>query len=405
MTAREAQSTLSRRTMLKKSLQVSSGVAIALAGGLVYRALQEDIFSPFDGPAYEPWESWKTDPMAFPLATIQMAILAANPHNTQPWLFRVNQHSVEVFADKGRHLGSVDPFRREMQIGLGCAIENMTLAAKAHGYDSTVIPEQGILPKKPELKGMEKVATVLFKRGIAEQSALYQSIPKRHTDRNPYEANRAIPTDLIQAFYAECRSYGCRLDIFTEGTARDSVDLLMNDATHAIVEDEEMVMDSHHWFRTSNEHVQLYRDGPNLDAAGLSPTICALAKIFPDPSPQEGHRFWEKATKESHLASAPALGLISIHERYSKSENLAVGRVWQRLHLMAAKAGISMHPMNQPIEWIDRQRQLSLPNLAEERLFSLIGDKNWEPTFCFRMGYPTRLVVPSPRRALSQSLI
>lgn len=396
---------LPRRNILKGSLKIAGGVAIAVSGGVVYRAVEEDIFSPFDGPAYEPWESWKTDPLSFPLATIQMAILAANPHNTQPWLFKVNQESVELFADRQRHLGSFDPYRREMQIGLGCAIENLTLAAKAHGYDSRVEVVKGELAKHPAQEGIDKIAEVFFKKSIAENSTLYQAIPNRHTDRNPYDVSKGIPADVIQMFASECGAHDCQLDVFVGGKARDAINLLMNDATHAIVEDEDMVLDSHRWFRTTDKSIQTHRDGPTLDGAGLPSMLRFLAKIFPDPSPLDGHRMWEQATKDSHLATASAIGVISIRHRYSNADNISAGRTWQRLHLIATTAGISMHPMNQPVEWIDRQKQLNLPNSAEQRLSVLTNDTTWEATFVFRMGYPTVDAALSPRRPVEASLI
>jgi hypothetical protein len=396
---------LPRRNVLKKGLQLAGGVAIAVSGGLVYRAIAQDILSPFDGPAYEPWTSWKTQPLSFPLITIQMAILAASPHNTQPWLFKVTQHSVEVFADRRKHLGSFDPFRREMQIGLGCAIENMTLAAKAHGYDSQVEVVEGQLPQHPELDGIDKIATVLFTKGKTDNSALYQAIAQRHTDRNPYDVAKSIPADIIHRFVAESQKYHCRLDVLADDQDRASVSLLMLDATRAIVQDEAMVLASHHWFRASNKSIQTHRDGPTLDSVGLSTTIRTLAKIFPQPSAMQSHRIWEKATAESHLATAAAFGLISIPYRYSKSANLSAGRLWQRLHLMASTAGISMHPMNQPVEWIDRQRQLAQTNHAEQRLALLTQQNIWHTTFVFRMGYPTVAAAPSPRRPVEDSLI
>ena len=54
-------------------------------------------------------------------------ILAANPHNTQPWLFKIADTRIDVYADRARNLGSFDPFLREMHIGLACAVENMVL--------------------------------------------------------------------------------------------------------------------------------------------------------------------------------------------------------------------------------------------------------------------------------------
>jgi nitroreductase len=74
-------------------------------------------------------EGWRTDAREGPLALVRAALLASNPHNTQPWLFKLTPAKVELYAHTARNLGSFDPYLREMHIGLGCALENMLLAA------------------------------------------------------------------------------------------------------------------------------------------------------------------------------------------------------------------------------------------------------------------------------------
>lgn len=79
------------------------------------------------------------------LGALGAAILAANPHNTQPWLFHVTASSVALFADRTRQMAAMDPLRREHHVGLGCAPENLTQALTARGYrpDVTVLPTPG----------------------------------------------------------------------------------------------------------------------------------------------------------------------------------------------------------------------------------------------------------------------
>src|SRR5207247_3006639 len=72
------------------------------------------------------------------LGLLRAAILAANPHNSQPWLFRVTSERIDLFADTRRNLGAIDPYLREMYTGVGCALENLTLAARAGGYAPAV---------------------------------------------------------------------------------------------------------------------------------------------------------------------------------------------------------------------------------------------------------------------------
>ena len=67
------------------------------------------------GDAYAPWGLWNDPSLrGAPLALVAAAVLAANPHDTQPWLFRISDDAIEVLADLSRNLGAMDAFVREM---------------------------------------------------------------------------------------------------------------------------------------------------------------------------------------------------------------------------------------------------------------------------------------------------
>lgn len=127
----------------------AGAVTVLVVGGGVWRAVDQGVFSAGKEPAYEPWQNWQDDDVEGPLVLVKAAILAANPHNTQPWLFQVTESHIEVFADISRHLGAMDVYMREMHIGLGCAVENMLLAAKAYGYETQLALSPGILSELP----------------------------------------------------------------------------------------------------------------------------------------------------------------------------------------------------------------------------------------------------------------
>jgi len=381
-------------------------VTIVAAGGLVWRAREQGVLSAGSGPAYEPWATWRSAPGEGPLALVRAGILAANPHNTQPWRFRVSGSRVEVFADTARNLGTFDPYLREMHIGLGCAVENMARAAAALGYEATVTERGGTLAGAPATPAVDEVAILDLAPARPRPDALFDAIPRRHTDRAGYDPQRSVPPEVIEGLWATFRDDpDVRLFLYSTADERKRFGTLVVAATEAIVADPPMVEDSQRWFRSRWRDVQDLRDGPTLDAAGLSPLTTALAKMLPVPSPEVNHRYWLDATRDVQVATSPLFGLIAVRDLYDRAQALRAGRRWQRLHLLATARGLAMQPLNQPVELVDRERQLGRPPRAEAALAALTGAAEWKPTFAFRMGVPTRAAGPSPRRPLEAVLL
>ena len=61
---------------------------------------------------------------------VRYAILAPSTRNTQPWRFRVEGECIEVLADLSRLHPVADRDRRELYLSVGCAIENLLVAAE-----------------------------------------------------------------------------------------------------------------------------------------------------------------------------------------------------------------------------------------------------------------------------------
>jgi len=125
---------VSRRTVLQ-FLGLGAGV-VAVATGLTRRAVDGGVSATGTGPAYAAWD--QADPTGQdPLNLVRAAILAANAHNTQPWLFTVTGDRIKLFADMSRTIGAMDPLLREMHISLGRALENRVLAGPPSGLTAT----------------------------------------------------------------------------------------------------------------------------------------------------------------------------------------------------------------------------------------------------------------------------
>src|SRR6266404_2817429 len=199
-----------RWSVRRRSFLKGTGiVTVAVVGGGVWRAWDQGVFSVSEGPAYEPWKDWRNTGNDVPLALVRAAILAASPHNTQPWLFRVTNSSIELQIDTQRNVGALDPYLREEHIGMGCALENLMLAAPANGYAATAALLPGKLGPIPAEPKPQLLARVNLAPGKREENELYNAIPRRHTNRGPYDPGNAISeehtSELQSLAYLVCR--------------------------------------------------------------------------------------------------------------------------------------------------------------------------------------------------------
>ncbi|MCP4401659.1 MAG: hypothetical protein GY801_30710 [bacterium] len=392
---------LKRRTFLK-----GLGIATVLVtGGGVYRAYDQGVFSSEKGPAYQAWKSWRSENDEGPLGLVRAAILAANPHNTQPWLFKVTDSRIELFADTTRNLGTMDPYLREMTIGLGCAVENMLLAAPANGYHPQLTLHSGMVTEPPSDPKPRRVAGIDLTPGTESPSELYAAIPNRHTDRAVYDPERPVAPNTLETLQALAQNNSDvkiflfstkeQRKIFSEGTIR---------ATETIVADTVMAHDSAEWFHHDWDDLQTYKDGPYIDTYGVPPFMRVLIKMLPPASEEMDNAAWLKATKRT-LASSPVFGLIAVRELYDQPQSLQAGQVWQRMHLWASSQKLAMQPVNQLMEIVDRERQLGQEPQTARFLDELTGDLAWKSTFAFRLGHPTMNVLASARRPIEDVLL
>jgi hypothetical protein len=160
-----------------------------------------------------------------------------------------------------------------------------------------------------------------------------------------------------------------------------------------------MITDSDRWFRATDADIELHRDGPTLYCAGLSPLVLLGARLMPVSTPS-AHRHWIDQTRNAQLGTRPVIGLIAVKDLYDREGALRAGQLWQRLHLHGTLLRLGMQPLNQLPECVDRERQLGRPSIYREALAGFSGDAKWQPTFAFRVGWPTRPGAASPRRSL-----
>ena len=380
---------------------MAAGAIVVLGAGVAWRAWDQGVFSTGEGPAYEPWLTWQGGDAASPRHLVRAAILAANPHNSQPWRFHVQPAGIELFADRTRSIGSIDPLLREMHIGLGCALENLLLAASAQGFEYrlTLFPEPAdvTLVARIELESRSK---------RNEISPLYAAIPRRHTNRGAYDAARPIDLSVFDELQALGRDFpSVSVRWLTSVDSRRRIGELVVQATEAIISDRQQSQDSAVWFRASWQEIQKKRDGLTVDAQALPGWIRAAAKVLPPISQQRSEQIWLNSTREVQVATAPAFGILLARDAGDSSIRVQSGRLWQRMHLWAQTHGIAMQPLNQMPERADREHSLGIEPRFGNALKELAGDHGWEVLMPFRLGYPMVTALASPRRSVDEVVV
>ena len=67
-----------------------------------------------------------------------MATRAPSIHNSQPWLWRMGPHGLELHADPTRRLPRTDPVGRDQVISCGAALHHLLVALAANGQGARV---------------------------------------------------------------------------------------------------------------------------------------------------------------------------------------------------------------------------------------------------------------------------
>jgi hypothetical protein len=178
----------------------------------------------------------------------KFAALAPSVHNTQPWHFTADGHTIEVRAEVERLLHVLDPNARQLHISCGIAIEFARLAVRALGHDCVV----RLLPH-----GTDGDPTLLATLTVGHplpttpaERRLIDAIPRRYTDRGPYDATLIAPSVLARMREAAAER-GCWLRVLDRAGDRTTTAMLIAEAEDIETSDQEFREELAAWRRTS----------------------------------------------------------------------------------------------------------------------------------------------------------
>ena len=145
---------------------------------------------------------------------LNYAILAPSTHNSQPWLFKIRARECDIYYDSKLLLPEADPKTRDLHISIGCAVENLILAAKYFNIFDSV--SYGPFQKDNHL------AIIYFKdyTGMtnSEYKAVLDTIVKRINARGLF-SSEPVPDNIINSIHSKIGNYlinGIELHLVTD---------------------------------------------------------------------------------------------------------------------------------------------------------------------------------------------
>jgi nitroreductase len=274
-----------------------------------------------------------------------MATLAASSHNSQPWYFTVKENVIRIHPDKNRALPVVDPFDRELYISLGCALENMAIAAAQAGLTA----QTDLFPQNEN----DTLRVTLTSSQNASETALFNAIPMRQCTRGLYNQQNVPAADRNKLESIELQK-GVSMQILDTPSQIDALVNLIIAGNQVQYSDREYIDELIGWLRFNEAEAVETMDGLFSRCSG-NPTVPRfLGKMFVASSKPESV---SKTDEEKIRSSA---GMVSIAtEMDSPQDWVNAGRAVQRFALTATSLGIKVVFLNQPIEVPEVRAQLA----------------------------------------------
>jgi hypothetical protein len=288
-----------------------------------YRATVRALRSPFH-------ES--TEHAALLLELVRCATLAASGHNTQPWKFGVSPDTISIRPDLSRRTPVVDPDEHHLWVSLGCATENLVLAAAALGKHSDVA------------FGLQEVHVALD-NAAPVCSPLVSAIFQRQCTRAEYDG-QPIPKDVLQELARAADRGGVRLLLLPERAKVLGVLDYVMQGNSAQIRNAAFVKELRSWVRFNETDALATGDGLFSRLTG-NPTLPHwLGEVLFNMVLSEKSEN-DKYAKQLRSSAGVA---VFVGERADPANWFEVGRAYERFALTATTLGVRTAFVNQPIE-------------------------------------------------------
>jgi hypothetical protein len=373
MNQKQSRPVLSRRGFLRL---LAAGGVTAAGGYVLFEYAPWLDYDQQVNHTQRPFEKESTMPAQM-RELIRYATLAANGHNAQPWKFAIKEDAIEIHPDYARRLPVVDPHDRALWISLGCALENMLVAARAAGY-------------APEVTCPDAVDFIHIRltADTARNSPLFDAIPLRQNTRSEYDGHPVKIDDLDQV-QASPLEPGVTLNFVTNPTDLETMLEYVNQGNLSQYADKAFVGELIDWLRFNKKEALASLDGLYSRCSGNPNVPRWLGKMFvAGTKPQQ-----QADADAKKLRSSPGAVVVA-SETDDKPAWVRTGQVYERMALKMTALNIKSAFLNQPIEVAELRLQFQ----------NAIGLGESLPQLLVRFGYADSMP-RSLRRPVEQVII
>ena len=297
---------------------------------------------------------------------VRYATLAASGHNTQPWKFALLENAIEIHPDFARRLPIVDPADRELWISLGCALENLLVAARASGYAPEVT--------YPDLADAIQVR---LSADVTSGGPSFDAIPLRQNTRSQYDGQLVKP-DVLDQLQAVPLEPGVGLRYALGPADLKTVLEYVYQGDLKQFADKAFQRELMHWLRFNKREALASLDGLYTGCTGNPEVPRWLGQMV-----VSGTRPQQQADTDGRKLRSSAGAFVVASDSEGKTAWVRTGQVYERVALKMTSMNIRSAFLNQPIEVPDVRAQFQ----SAMRLGSAL------PQLLVRFGYAD----PMPR--------
>jgi nitroreductase len=291
-------------------------------------------------------------------SALMLAGRAPSVHNTQPWIWRVGEQSLHLYANRDLKLPHTDPDARDFMLSCGAALNHCVVAFAALGWQCKI-------HRFPNPADPDHLAAIELHRHLASEPdvALAAAIPRRRTDRRNYGA-WPVPQRDIALMGARAARAGVML---RRVDAIDNLKRIVTDAARQHRTDDEYLAELTTW------------SGRYASTAGVP------ARSTPQPdamAPIPGRTFAAAVLDQSADTDPTEDNALVIALGTAEDDTMArlrAGEATSLVLLTATALGLTSCPITEPLEVAETRAAVQADVFGDEAYPQMLLRVGWAP--------------------------